>query len=212
MAYGQASWVPHMVRLFEEEGDLRTELGIPPEAIVLGRHGGEDSFDIPWVQRAVVEIAREHPDLWFLFLNTRSFPGTEGMANIRFLPATADPLKKRRFLNSCNAMLHGRMRGETFGLSCLEFAMLGKRVLTYTGSPERSHLEILGEAAVGYGHLQELKKLLLDLAGEKRSGESRNHNSKKPEHPGRSLGTPDLGFQEFQPEAVMKKFQEVFLG
>ena len=128
MAYGKAAWVPHMVSLPDEDENLRTELGVPQDAPVFGRHGGDDSFDIPWVQETVVEIAMKNSDVCFLFMNTRQFPGTQNLPNIRFLPPTADAVTKTRFLNSCDAMLHGRMRGETFGLSCLEFAMLGKPV------------------------------------------------------------------------------------
>jgi len=166
MAYGKAPWVPHMVRLAEDGG--RGSVGggqwadvvVPKDAIVFGRHGGDDSFDIPWVQKAVVETAKERSDIWFLFMNTRTFSGAEGVPNIRFLPATADPILKRQFLNTCDAMLHGRMRGETFGLSCLEFAMLDKPVLTYANSPEKAHLEILGDSAVAYRSASELRELL----------------------------------------------------
>ncbi|NDH33596.1 MAG: hypothetical protein EBX68_11285, partial [Betaproteobacteria bacterium] len=107
----------------------------------------------------MVETAKKNPAVWFLFMNTRSFTGAKGIPNIQFLPATADPTVKRRFLNSCDAMLHGRMRGETFGLSCLEFAMLGKPVLTFANSPEKAHLEILGDSAVAYRSASELREL-----------------------------------------------------
>ena len=137
---------------------------VPKDAMVFGRHGGDDSFDIPWVQQAVVETAKERPDIWFLFMNTRPFAGADGLANIRFLPATADPFAKRKFLNSCDAMLHGRRRGETFGLSCLEFAVLGKPVLTFKDSPEKAHLENLGESALHYRNASELKELQIGRA------------------------------------------------
>jgi len=196
MAYGHAPWVPHMVRLAEDDGNLREQIGIPKNAIVFGRHGGDDSFDIPWVHQVVVEIARKRPDIWFLFLNTRKITGALGLSNIRFLPATADPLAKRKYLNTCSAMLHGRTRGETFGLSCLEFAMVNKPVLTYGNSPERAHLEILGDAAVRYQNTAELRKLLLECVD------------------GGGLGRPSSKsstWAEYQPEAVMKKFEQVFL-
>jgi hypothetical protein len=191
MAYGKAPWVPHMVRLAKECGDLRAEIGIPKDEAVFGRHGGDDSFDVPWVQKAVVETARKHPQIWFLFLNTQVFPGTTGLPNIRFLPATADPIRKRLFLNSCDAMLHGRMRGETFGLSCLEFASTGRKVLTYSGSPELAHLGILGEAGLPYANERELREILKRPADSFRHG----HN-----------------FEHFSPKPVMKQFQKVFLG
>lgn len=194
MAYGQAPWVPHMVRLAEEPRGLRDEIGIPEDATVFGRHGGDDSFDIPWVQQAVVETAQRNPGVWFLFLNTREFRGSAVLPNVRFLPPTADPAAKRSFLNTCDAMLHGRKRGETFGLSCLEFAMLGKPVLTFAASPERAHLQILGDAAVPYENPQRLRNLL----------EDRGRWSEVPCRAGQR-------FQDYQPEVVMKKFRNVFL-
>ena len=242
MADGKAPWVPHMVRLSLDSGDLRatdggrrpegggrrlgggdqwSEVVIPKGATVFGRHGGDDSFDIPWVQEAVVEIASKSPDTWFLFLNTREFRGAATAPNIRFLPATADPVLKKRFLNTCDAMLHGRMRGETFGLSCLEVAMLGKPVLTYAGSPEKAHLEILGDAAVAYHNAKELREFLCHPASVIRRPFV--NGCQRPEDGG--LGA-DVGsrrsvvggqkavagrFTDYEPEAVMKKFKEVFL-
>ena len=202
MTYGRGPWVPHMVRLAEKRGSLRAEYGIPDDATVFGRHGGDDSFDIAWVQKAVVEIARENPAIWFLFLNTRKFQEAAGLANLKFLPATADPIRKRMFLNSCDAMLHAMIRGETFGLSCLEFAMLGKRVLTFAGSPESAHLDILGESAVPYASACQLKEILRNPASvvrDKRKGVAGGDKRL------------DSRFGAFQPEAVMKKFHEVFL-
>jgi len=247
MAYGKAPWVPHMVSLSNDNGDLRREDGgqmaevrgpedsgrgsgigshgegidIPKDAIVFGRHGGDDSFDIPWVQEAVVETAKKRPDICFLFLNTRKFRGAAGLPNIHFLPPTSDPVLKRKFLNSCDAMLHGRQRGETFGLSCLEFAMLGKPVLTYADSPERAHLEILGDSAVCYKNPQQLKELLEDRGrkaavgrqwseGGGRKAEANAHRELTNDYrlPSKLV---DNKFKEFQPQVVMQKFKEVFL-
>jgi hypothetical protein len=80
-----------------EGGDPWTELLIPRDATVLGRHGGDDSFDIPRFQKAVIEAARNKSKIWFLFLNTREFSGATGLPNLRFLPATADPILKGSF-------------------------------------------------------------------------------------------------------------------
>lgn len=243
MAYGKAPWVPHMVSLSDDTADLRTEdgdrrtedggqspegggrwleVGIPRDATVFGRHGGDDSFDIPWVQKVVVETAQANPGIWFLFLNTRPFPGSENLPNVVFLPATADPIQKRRFLNTCDAMLHGRMRGETFGLSCLEFAVFGKPVLTYANSPERAHLEILGEAAVAYRNAPELRKLLEDrsrwsVVGGLRPvvGRRKSEADRQPTTDNRQLSSParpkNEKLKDYQPEAVMRKFEQVFL-
>ena len=191
MTYGKAPVAPWMIRLDENQENLRTELGISPEVCVFGRYGGDDSFDIPWVQQVVVETARKNSDISFVFMNTREFPRTGGVSNIRFLPATSDPFRKRAFINTCDAIIHGRMRGETLGLACLEFASTGRKVLTYSGSPELAHLGILGEAGLLYTNERELRELL------KRPSDSFRHRQ---------------NFEHFSPEPVMRQFQRVFLG
>lgn len=196
MSHGKSPWVPHMVRLGDPAGDLREELGIPSSAVVFGRHGGEDSFDLPWVQQTVVKTAQTNPRIHFIFLNTSTFTGVRGLKNIHFLHATPDPAKKRAFLESCDAMLHGRTRGETFGLSCMEFAVAGKKVLTFSGSPERAHLELLGEAAVGYDGAETLASQLL----------SPRDDYRLPPAVARELA------EKFGPERVMKQFRQVFLS
>ena len=191
MTYGKAPVAPWMIRLDENQENLRTELGISPEVCVYGRYGGDDSFDIPWVQQVLVETARKNAHICFVFMNTREFPETGRVSNIRFLPATSDPIRKRAFINTCDAMIHGRQRGETLGLACLEFASAGRKVLTYSGSPELAHLEILGEAGLLYTNERELRELL------KRPADSFRHGQK---------------FAHFSPEPVMRQFQKVFLG
>ena len=191
MTYGKAPVAPWMIRLDENQENLRTELGISPEVCVFGRYGGDDSFDIPWVQQVVVEAARKNAHICFVFMNTQEFPRARGLSNIRFLPATSDPIRKRAFINTCDAMIHGRQRGETLGLACLEFASAGRKVLTYSGSPELAHLEILGEAGLLYTNERELRELL------KRPADSFRHGQK---------------FAHFSPEPVMRQFQKVFLG
>jgi len=196
MSNGKTPFVPHMVNLPPPHGDLRAELGIPSDAVVFGRHGGDDSFDIPWVQQTVVETAKARPSVHFLFLNTCAFPGSKQQGNIHFLSATSDPLRKRAYLQSCDAMIHGRRRGETFGLSCMEFAVTGKKVLTFSGSPERAHLELLGEAAVEYDSAETLASRLL----------SARDNYRLPPAVARELAN------KFAPEQVMQQFRQVFLS
>ena len=191
MTYGKAAVAPWMIRLDENQENLRTELGISPEVCVYGRYGGDDSFDIPWVQQVVVETARKNSAICFIFMNTREFPGTEGVPNIYFLPATSDPIRKRAFINTCDAMIHGRQRGETLGLACLEFASTGRKVLTYSGSPELAHLGILGEAGLPFADERELRELLV------RPADSFRH---------------EQNFEHFSPKPVMRQFQRVFLG
>ena len=156
-------YVPHLVPRLVSGETLRPALGIPAGARVFGRHGGEDTFNLPFVHEAVRRHARRHPEDHFVFLNTRTVPGTEGLANVHYLPGTADPGAKASFLATCDGMLHARRHGETFGLAVGEFAVLGKRVLTYGHSRERAHLEMLGPQAGIYTDRPSLEQLLRDF-------------------------------------------------
>lgn len=157
------SYVPHFVPRLKSVSCLRGRLGIPPEARVFGRHGGWDTFNIPFVRRAVAEHARRHPKDHFVFLNTEPVPGTQGLVNVHYLPATVDAEEKARFLATCDAMLHARWHGETFGLAVGEFAVLGKPVITYSGSRERAHLEMLGKEALLYQDSESCQRILEEL-------------------------------------------------
>ena len=157
------SFVPFYVPKLLSEESLRKELGIPEDAKVFGRHGGRDTFNIPFAQRVVAEHAKSCPEDHFLFLNTEPIRRTERFPNVHYLPATVDPLAKAKFLATCDAMLHARWHGETFGLAVGEFAVLGKPVITFADSRERAHLEMLGNQALLYRHADELLKILRDF-------------------------------------------------
>jgi hypothetical protein len=187
--------VPYIVHLPEGDGsDLRAELGIPRDAIVFGRHGGAGTFDIPFVHAVVAEVVKHRPDVWFLMWNTAPF--CEPHPRIVHLPPTADPLFKVRFIDSCDAMLHARAEGETFGLAVAEFSIRGKPVLTWGGSPDRHHLEVLGERALVYHEVEDLCERLFLWR----------------EAPTAPPGGFDAFSERFGPEPVMRRFAEVFLG
>jgi len=166
----QISFVPFFVPRFASEEDLRGRLGIPKGAKVFGRHGGWDTFNIPFVRKTVVQHARKNPEDHFVFLNTESIREAEKLTNIHYLPATVDPVEKAKFLATCDAMLHARWHGETFGLAVGEFAVLEKPVITFADSRERAHLEMLGNQALLYRHADELLKILRDFRPHRTQG------------------------------------------
>jgi hypothetical protein len=166
----EISFVPFFVPQFASDEDLRGKLGIPKGAKVFGRHGGWDTFNIPFVRKTVVQHARKNPEDHFVFLNTKSIREAENLANIHYLPATVDAVEKAKFLATCDAMLHARWHGETFGLAVGEFAVLGKPVITFSESRERAHLEMLGNQALLYRHADELTKILRDFRPHRTQG------------------------------------------
>ena len=188
----EVSFVPHFVPKLESKENMRVELGIPSEATVFGRHGGNDTFNIPFVWQVVVEHARKFPRDHFLFLNTRLIRGTEKLSNVHYLPATVDPVEKAKFIATCDAMLHARWHGETFGLAVGEFAVLGKPVITFSESRERAHLEMLGNQALLYRNGRQLANILEEFV------------------PHSTRGTQ---YEEYgNPQAVMQMFREKFLS
>jgi hypothetical protein len=156
----EESFVPHFVPKLESKMNLRRKLGIPTKAKVFGRHGGADTFNIPFARKIVAQHARENPEDHFVFMNTEPIHEAENLTNIHYLAATVDSEEKARFLATCDAMLHARWHGETFGLAVGEFAVLGKPVITFGGSRERAHLDLLGNKALVYQNCGELEKIL----------------------------------------------------
>ena len=168
------SYVPFFVPKLQSKENLRNRLKIPATARVFGRHGGWDTFNIPFVRAAVAEHARRHPEDHFVFLNTEPIQGTQRLANVHYLPATVDAVEKAGFLATCDAMLHARWHGETFGLAVGEFAVLGKPVITFGGSRERAHLEMLGDQGLVYGNQKGCQEILKNFARE-RAGHTGYH-------------------------------------
>ena len=186
-------YVPYIAHLPDTKETLHDELGLKPNTIIFGRHGGADSFDIIFAQEAVIEIAKQKKDWYFLFLNTIKFCD---LPNVIFLPATADMLYKTKFINTCDIMIHARHRGETFGLACAEFSIKNKPVITWNGSFERSHIEILGTKGLYYNTKEELIRLILECGIKINDIRSKNW---------------DAYSEKFNPTAVMNMFNNVFI-
>jgi glycosyltransferase involved in cell wall biosynthesis len=181
--------VPFMIDLPCVEKNLKKDLNIPEDAVVFGRYGGYDSFDIDFVHQAIIDVLKENKNIYFLFMNTREFFKNE---KIIFLPGESDMIFKRKFINTCDALIHSRLRGETFGLTCGEFAVCEKPVITFDLSNEREHLIILGDQAIKYNNKKDLYEILLNFR-------SNNYNMK------------NNGYKKYTPENVMKIFKEVYL-
>lgn len=196
LKFGRQHWVPHIVRMPPIQGTMRAELGIPESAFVVGRHGGYEQFNIPFVTESVKHALNLRKDLHFVFLNTKEFIQHE---RVRFLPFHPDPDGdyKRRYINSCDAMLHARIDGETFGLAVGEFSAMNKPIITFDiDQPfyDKSHLHILGNKAIIYRSPKELIKILMTL--DKTLIASRQW---------------DAYSERFSPFQVMRIFDEVFV-
>jgi hypothetical protein len=151
--------LPNILYLDDHSNNLRERLGIPKEARVFGRYGGYYQFDIPYVHEAILETAMEYSNIYFIFMNTAPFGNLQ---NVFFFEGTPDLNIKRAFINTCDAMIHARSDGETFGCAIGEFALCGKAIIT-SNFYDNAHLELLGSDAHLYKNKEELKNLFVNL-------------------------------------------------
>jgi hypothetical protein len=183
--------VPHMICLPTEEvnEDLRELFQIPKSNIVFGRYGGRESFDINFVKETIIHIANQNKNITFLFMNTNPFCN---LKNVLFVDGTEDMKYKKMFINTCDAMIHARERGETFGLSCGEFAVCKKPIITFGMSKERNHIDVLGKHAILYFNKNDLYQILKNFEVSK-------------------YDMDNNGYFFYTPENVMKIFNQTFL-
>ena len=74
---------------------------------------------------------------------------------IIYLEKNIDLIFKVKFINTCNAMIHSRIMGETFGLSIGEFSIKNKPIITCRCG-DMEHIKILGDKAILYNSKEEL--------------------------------------------------------
>jgi hypothetical protein len=151
--------IPHIVERSSTKANLREELGLG-SATVFGRYGGYGQFDNAFAHEAIRQYLSKDPNAYFLFMNTEKF---YTHPRILYLEKTIDVEYKEKFVNTCDAMIHARNLGETFGLSVAEFAIQNKPVITFRSSMDNAHLDILGKKAVIYDSVESLVEIFEQL-------------------------------------------------
>jgi len=200
---GEYDYVPHIIRPpLNTTEMMRIALEIPETAHVYGAIGGTDSFKSLRATNAILDTIDQHPNKYFVFVKTRLpewLPWTK--ARIRravkagrliYIDEITDLDTKEKFINSCDAMLHARRRGETFGIALGEFSVRGKPVIVQfrAKAKDRCHYEILGDTANYFISKVEMKMLLSQDPQTLRV--SSNYN-------------------QFSPDKVMSRFEAIFL-
>lgn len=182
-------FVPHIVSMPPPDKDIREALGIPKTAVVFGRYGGYTTFDLSFVKEHIRNILAKYSDIYFVFANTEPFVDHP---NVKYIKQLITPQGKSNFISACDAMLHARGRGESFGLSVAEFLFHNKPVLAWRGGQDKNHLEMLNNSNLIYSETDLVDKILniKELASKE---EWSNRVS------------------QYEPGRVMAKFDEVFL-
>ena len=112
---------------------------------------------------------------------------------IIYLSGTTNMEIKRKFINTSDALLHARKDGESFGLTCGEFALALKPVITFDGSIERNHINILDNKAILYSNYESIYKILNEFSKDKYNMEGN-------------------GYLEYNPENIMKIFNSIYIN
>jgi beta-1,4-mannosyl-glycoprotein beta-1,4-N-acetylglucosaminyltransferase len=184
--------VPYMVNLPKNNNNMREKLNIPKNAIVFGGYGGKENFNIKFVQNVVCNIVQNNDNIYFLFANFHKF--CQDFPNIIHLPMITNLQEKVEFINTCDAMLWARQRGETFGSAIAEFSTLNKPVIsTRIGCWDMAHIHLLKDKAIWYNNEKDLTDILLNFNPEIESKKDWN------------------AYKDYTPEKVMKIFDNVFL-
>jgi hypothetical protein len=192
--FGSTAFVPHMIALEpakDPSDNLREQLGIPKHAVVFGRHGGMDTFDLELARKAISRVVRDFFHVHIVLVNTPVF---DTHPSIHYLPMISGDDEKNRFIMTCDAHIECGSLGHTFGLSMAEFSVNNKPIIAYNGPTwNTAHLDILGDNGIYYKSEDELYKLLSDF------------------HPSYYNQKDNNMYKEFTPENVMKQFHDVFI-
>ena len=188
MSQSQIPYVPHIVNLPAATGSYRKVLNIEDDQIVVGRYGGYYTFDIPQVKDFIKQLVQKNNKLVFLFAGTEPFVDHP---NVKFINEFYGLQKKANFINTCDAMIHARQRGESFGLSVAEFLYMNKPVIAWNGGHDKNHLEMLKNSNTLYNNNDDLNYILNNIRDIKEDWSKR--------------------VEEYNPTAVINKFEEVFL-
>ena len=192
--YGKKEFVPHMIRLrpSRSEETLRHALQIPEDAVVIGRYGGMDTFNLAFAQTVISSVVRQYKNTYFLFANTPQF---DTHPQLKFMGQLISDEEKSRFIKTCDAHLEAGTLGHSFGLAIGEFSAHNKPAIVYD-CPQlwnRSHLEILGEKCLKFRDMIELHTIITTFD----KGKFRNSNWNC--------------YEEYSPEIVAAQFYDVFV-
>jgi len=192
--YNQTLFVPHMIGLKPSttKENLRMKLNIPENAIVFGRYGGSDTFNIDFCHTTILRLVEETDNLYFIFINTPIF--CKPHPHIIHLPKIVSEYDKNRFICTTDAHLECSNFGQSFGLSCGEFSVNNKPIICYNGwTWNQSHFQIIGDKAIKFKTADEFYNIL------------KTFNPKEYEDKDNNC------YKEFSPENVMIKFKEIFI-
>lgn len=186
MSNNNIPYVPHIVQLPEANNNYKERFNLK-DKITIGRYGGFYKFDIPFVKKAVEKVLEKSDKHVFLFVNTQPFIKHD---RVIYLDSIVDLQKKANYLNTCDAFLHARSDGESFGLALCEALFMNKPTFAWEDGKDKHHVDLLKDTGLLYNENNIVEKLL---------------SVKDFKEDYSQIVRP------FSPNNVMQKFKEVFI-
>jgi hypothetical protein len=189
---GTVPCVPHIVELPDKSHSIRSAMGVNDSEVLIGRIGGGYSWNIHFVNPIIREVVELRNDIQFALINIPQIHHHLKHERIKiFNELPYDQQLKAAFISSCDAMIHARGEGESFGISVGEFSKLNKPIIPYRYSFERAHLEQLNKHAITFDSPETLRSLLLII--------------------GKNSAVDWNRYDAFNEKSVVEKFCNVFL-
>lgn len=192
----KTNYLYHIINLHDTDEDLRKELKISEDETVLGRFGGSDTFHM--TPEIILQIINTIPKITFIFMPKPLILTNFNHPKVHYLEPTVDPIIKRKFINTCSAMIHCSGLGESFGLAVLEFSYCNKPVITlnggiFDGKENQQHLKFLKEKVLLYNNQEELFNHIKYIAEGKHKGKNWKVNI----------------LDQLTPEKIMEQFKQL---
>lgn len=196
LKFNSTLYVPHMCSMkYCDNGNFREQYKIPINACVFGRYGGMDTFNLPWIADALLNILNINENIYFFFMNTPKI----NHPRIIYHSSTSSVQEKQQFIHTCDAMIVPESLGHSFGLSCAEFASQQKPLIVYNGPDlwNTAHVDVLGDKGIYFTTQQEFEECLCHFYNNKDNYKIKNK---------------DLNaWKYYSPQNVMKLFHEIFI-
>ncbi len=185
-------YVPHMINLDPTLGEsLRERLHIPKDAIVFGRHGGFDTFNVDFCKETISKIVRERSDIYFIFMVAKVF---DVHPQLLYLDETVNMEDKKRFIRTCDAMIVCEHLGHSFGIACGMFSVYNKPIIAYARDVwNTAHIDILQDKGLYFFTQDEFYELVVTFCPFYYKDKDLN------------------AYREYTPKKVMKQFKDVFI-
>lgn len=129
--------------------NLRQELQIPPDFLVIGRASRPDLDHDNFLEKVYSLIPADiSKKVIFLCLGSKPKYSDEFLqkfgSQVKVLSATTDETRVSKFYNTLDIFSHRRPEGETFGLVIAEAMLHGVPVITHLSDVDNAQAEVLG--------------------------------------------------------------------